>query len=208
MALALDFPTLFPRFKGPSDSGDAMADAMEQYGLSEPKVAAMFLAQVDHESAGLTRLEESFAYTPARLYSLFKTRFRDHADAAEVIRRGQEAVANRLYAKRMGNGPEESGDGYRYRGRGIIQLTGMANYRRSGTAIKVNLVADPDKAMQWPWMAQIAAEFCQRIVPYAEAGDFTTVCRLVNGGLIGYQERRESWLRFCSLLGIEPEEKA
>lgn len=205
----IDAKVMFPRAPEPAVIDAALENAFAEFDIVTPVRAAMFLAQIDHESAGLTRLEESFAYTPARLVSLFPTRVRSLSEAKKLVDAGPEAIANRLYALRMGNGTEASGDGYRYRGRSPIHLTGKDNYRRSGVRLGVSLELRPDDAKKWPTAGRIATEFwawrgCNAA---ADDNDFKAVTRLINGGLIGYQERRASWERFCGLFGITAQEK-
>lgn len=202
----IDAKVMFPRAPEPAVIDAAFENAFAEFDIVTPVRAAMFLAQIDHESAGLTRLEESFAYSPARLTSLFPTKVRSLSEAKKLCDAGPEAIANRLYALRMGNGTETSGDGYRYRGRSPIQLTGKDNYRRAGVRLGVPLETKPDEAKKWPLAARIACEFwswrgCNTL---ADDNDLKAVTRLINGGLIGYQERRASWLRFCELLGVTP----
>ena len=139
---------LFPR----ADVGHRQAFAergpavLRRHGITTDRGRlAMFLAQIGHESDGLTALEEKLSYSAARLMQVWPARFRTIAVAQTVAGRPQ-SLANLVYAGRMGNGPADSGDGWRYRGRGYIQLTGRANYRAVGRACGLDLEGDPDRA--------------------------------------------------------------
>ena len=107
---------------------DALNAAMAVHGIDTELRIAHFLAQVMHESGGLRLTEENLNYSAEGLRRVFRKYYRSDAEAAADARQ-PERIANRVYASRMGNGPESSGDGYRYRGRGLIQLTGKDNYR-------------------------------------------------------------------------------
>ena len=102
---------------------DPLNKVFEKFEINNPNRIAMFLAQVGHESGGLTRTSENLNYKPERLAQIFPKYFRD-VDPHEYAH-NPEKIANRVYANRMGNGDEESGDGYKFRGRGLIQLTGQ-----------------------------------------------------------------------------------
>ena len=115
---------------------------MELYAIDTPQREAHFLAQVAHESGGFTRLEENLNYSPAGLLKTFAKYFTPE-EATEFAHDGRR-IANRVYAGRMGNGDEASGDGWLYRGRGLIQITGRNLYRRCGGGIGVDLENGPD----------------------------------------------------------------
>ena len=138
---------------------EPLQEAAHQFGIDTPARFAAFLAQAMHESAGLTRLEEGLIYrTPERIMAVWPSRFPSIADAMPMVR-NPRGLANRVYAGRMGNGDEASGDGWRFRGRGIFQLTGRDNYRRAGIACgrpyesAPDVVADPRDACRSPWRA-------------------------------------------------------
>jgi putative chitinase len=139
---------------------EPLQEAAHQFGIDTPARFSAFLAQAMHESAGLTRLEEGLSYrTPERIMAVWPSRFPTIADAMPMVR-NPRGLANRVYAGRMGNGDEASGDGWRFRGRGIFQLTGRDNYRRAGIACgrpyesAPDVVADPRDACLtagWFW---------------------------------------------------------
>ena len=119
-------------------------DAMAEYGITTPARQAAFLAQVAHESARLGVLEENLNYSAEGLVKVFPRHF-PTLKAAALYARQPEKIASKVYANRLGNGDEESGEGWLYRGRGLIQITGADNYRACGTALGLDLIASPEK---------------------------------------------------------------
>ena len=177
----------------------AHAAALEQHrgvaNLSTPLRIAHFLAQAATETGGLKRLIENMNYTkPEKLDSLFSA-VHGIDDAKALIARGGQAIANRVYANRNGNGDEASGDGWTFRGRGFLQITGRGNYRKFGKKIGLDLEADP-KLLEDPGAAAEASmrywKTCKINVP-ADADDVVEVTRLINPALAGLDERR-IWL--------------
>ncbi len=128
-----------------------------EFGIDTPREVRHFMAQTHHESAGFTRWVENMNWsTPERLDAFFSS-INGTADAAALIKRGPQAIANRVYANKLGNGNEASGDGWRYRGRSPIQCTGEDNYRRAGQGIGLDLVGSPDLAGGFEHGARVAA---------------------------------------------------
>jgi putative chitinase len=163
------------------------------------------MGQIYVESAGLTRMEENLHYRdPARLVSLFRA-VKDTADATALIAQGPQAIANRVYANRLGNGDEASGDGWRYRGSGYIQLTGRSNYAKFGTRVNMDLVGNPDQVRQPPTAAQVAFEYwdasgCSAL---ADAGDVEGITQNINGPAeAGLQDRRAATAQAMSIWTI------
>jgi putative chitinase len=147
-----------------------------------------FLGQVLHESANLTRVEELLNYTSAaRLCAVWPRRFPTTASAEPYVR-NPERLANLVYGKRMGN--TEPGDGWRYRGRGLIQVTGRANYEAVGKAIGLDLVADPDMLKQPDIALRASLAWWSINVPSNVIGDVERITRIVNGGNAGLDERK------------------
>ncbi|QSX77883.1 glycoside hydrolase family 19 protein [Agrilutibacter solisilvae] len=153
-----------------------------------------FLAQIGHESSGLTIAEENLSYRASRLMAVWPSRFPTLA-AAEPFAHNPQKLANQVYAHRMGNGAPESGDGFRFRGRGYAQVTGRDGYREVGAVAGLDLlthprqVADPDHALRaacafWEW---------KKLSALADRGDFVAVTRRWNGGNVGMEDRR-LWL--------------
>jgi len=153
-----------------------------------------FLAQAAHESSGFRRLEENLNYSAEALRRVWPAQFPTDEIARRYARKPEE-IANRAYASRIGNGPESSGDGWRYRGRGIFQLTGRANYRTIGVAIGVDLENDPERAADPGAAVEIAAKYwkMRNISPHADRDDLVEVTRRINPNLRGLADRRE-WL--------------
>jgi putative chitinase len=167
----------------------------KEFDLDDKRIRAeYFLAQVAHETGGLTRSVENLNYTAKRIAEIWPSRF-PTAASAEPYAGNPERLANKVYANRMGNGPPESGDGYRYRGRGYIQLTGKDTYRNVGLLAKLDLMAKPELAIETEHALRVACAFWKwkDLNPLCDARDFEEVTRRINGALIGYEDRLE-WL--------------
>ena len=177
------------------------------YDITSPKRIAAFLSQIGHESAGLSRLEENLNYSAFGLANTWPTRFAQRNMAGEYlvdakrrkvpteralqIQRKPELIANVVYSNRMGNGPEESGEGWRYRGRGLKQLTGKDNHRACGRAIGEDFVTEPDKLLL-PVNAALSAGWfwsVNKLNMLADLGDVEGMTKRINGGTIGLKER-------------------
>jgi predicted chitinase len=176
----------------------ALIAAMKTAGMSDPTEQAMFMAQMDHESGGFKSLSENLNYRPSVLASLFKSHFNGEGDAANVAAAGPQAIANRIYGGRMGNtGPD---DGWNYRGRGVVQLTGKANYAKYGKMTGLDLVNNPDLASDPANAAKIALAYWKDRVSSAaaKAGDVLSVTKAINGGTNGLSDRQA---KFQAYLG-------
>jgi putative chitinase len=177
--------------------------AMAAFGINTPKRAAAFLAQAAHESVGFTRLQENLSYsTPERLMEVFKGRFSGPADAAQYLRQ-PEKLANRVYANRLGNGDTSSGDGWRFRGRGLFQLTGRANYMAAGDGLGTDYKANPDLVAEPPDAAFTAAWYWAvgNLNAMADVGQIDVITRRINGpAMLGADERRALYQRFLQVL--------
>ncbi|MFG5864178.1 glycoside hydrolase family 19 protein [Metapseudomonas sp. CR1201] len=180
--------------------------AMARYRIDSRVRTAAWLAQIGHESAQLTRLVENLNYSAQGLAATWPARFRG-ADGkpsarALALARKPEAIANAVYGGRLGNGPEASGDGWRYRGRGLIQTTGRANYRETGRALGVDLEGIPQLLEQPRYAALSAAWFWAEhgLNELADAGKFETITRRINGGTHGFEERVLFWERAKAVL--------
>jgi putative chitinase len=162
---------------------DPLQAAMILHAINTPQRQAAFIAQCMAESARFTRLEENLFYTtPERIRAVFPSRVKSLAEATPLTR-NPKALANRVYAGRNGNGDEASGDGWRYRGRGLFQLTGLANYTRAAQALgrpyvsNPELVAEPSDAClpaAWYWRST----GCNELI---DAGRFDATTRAING---------------------------
>ncbi|MBX6070400.1 glycoside hydrolase family 19 protein [Pseudomonas aeruginosa] len=179
----------------------ALNRGMIRFGITSPARAAAFLAQVGHESAQLTRLVENLNYSARGLAATWPSRYRgaDGQPNALALRlaRNPQAIANNAYAARNGNGDEVSGDGWRFRGRGLLQITGQANYRAAGAGLGQPLEAEPELLEQPEWAAISAAWWwaTHGLNDLADAGRFALITRTINGGLNGQDERVELWER-------------
>ena len=170
----------------------------EKYDITDIKEKAMFLAQTSHESNNYKRLEESFNYSPKRLFEVFKKRVGTLENAKDLCSKGAKAIADFVYGGRLGNAQDE---GYKYRGRGIIQLTGKNNYEYYGKKLNIDLVNNPDLAKESNEAIEIALLFWieKECGLYAKLGDVKTVTKLINGGYNGLDDRQK---RFDNILKI------
>lgn len=192
---------VFPRIQPNKISG--LIDAMDRFNINTPLRQAAFLAQCAHESREFTVTEENLNYSPDRLLAVFPKYFQT-TDEANRYGRNPQAIANRVYANRMGNGPESSGDGYKYRGRGYIQLTGHDNYMRYAAATATDALNTPDIVSAPEGAAMSAAWFWSKngLNELADKEDMMTITRRVNGGLNGLQERMAYYHQARQALGV------
>jgi putative chitinase len=170
---------------------DALNEAMWEFDIVTNQQKAMFLAQCCHESGHFRAVSENLNYSADGLKRVFPKYFRTIDPAA--YHRKPEKIANRVYASRMGNGNEASGDGWRFRGRGLIQLTGKNNYMACGEDLEVDLLAHPDYLESSEGSARSAAWFWWQndLNILADKGDIKTCTRKINGGFIGLDDRVE-----------------
>ena len=140
---------------------DAINETFERFDISTPERQACFLGQCAHESGGFATLKENLNYSAEGLTKVWPKRF-PSLEAAQPYHRNPEKIANKVYADRMGNGDEASGEGFKYRGRGLIQLTGKDNYTRCGAALGLDLVNNPDLLLE-PLAAARSAGSCWRL---------------------------------------------
>lgn len=178
---------------------------LPEFEINTPLRKAHFLAQLAHESGGLKYLEENLNYSAQGLRSVFGKYFKT-TEIAEEYARKPEKIANRVYANRMGNGDEQSGDGWKYRGRGLIQLTGKSNYQRFAVDYSIDCVNNPDLLLG-PKTALISACWFWKknnINTYADADDIHMVTKRINGGNNGILHRQlylDSFKKLYDLLG-------
>ncbi len=161
---------------------------------------AAFFAQVAHESGDFTAVRENLNYSANGLLATFPTHF-DTTTAAQYARQ-PEQIANHLYSNRMGNGNEASGDGWKFRGRGFIQLTGKDNYTKCGNSLGVDLLSTPEyletlegamRSALWYWTAN-------DLNHWADLGDIVTITKKINGGTIGLADRQMLYKRALTIL--------
>jgi len=169
----------------------ALAAAMKEFEIDSPKRIAMFLAQCAHESAYFGTTRENLNYSADGLKKIFPKYFKDRD--AQDYHRQPEKIANVVYSGRMGNGDEDSGDGWRYCGRGFIQLTGKSNYDACGKALGVDLSENPQYLETPEGAARSAAWFWKKngLNQFADAGDIKGATKRINGGFIGLEDRTE-----------------
>jgi putative chitinase len=167
----------------------AMDRAAAEFEISTPRRLAHWLGQLHHESAGLTRLEEDLSYTAERLCVVWPKRFPTLA-AAQPYARNPQALAEKVYGGRMGNA--KIGDGWRYRGRGLMMNTGLEGYARIGLMIGEDLVRAPDRLRIPSVAARAAAAFwaAHDLNVLADRDDVVAVTEIINGGLNGLADRR------------------
>lgn len=178
--------------KGSKGNKLALMSAADKAGITDPNERAMFMAQMDTESGGFRSLEENLNYKPKTLRKVFGKYFKTDAEAQEAASAGPEAIANKVYGGRMGN--TEAGDGYKFRGRGFVQLTGKDNYAAAGKALGIDLVAHPELAADPAVAAQVATWYWQSktgLVDAARRGDVVGARRTINGGLNGLSRAQE-----------------
>jgi putative chitinase len=184
---------------------NALIQLFPDYEIDTPKRIAAFIAQCAHESANFRVLQENLNYRWQTLRKIFPKYFPTDALAQEYASRPnkQEAIANRVYANRMGNGPEESGDGFRFRGRGLIQLTGRENYRWFAASLEITPEEASEYVMTFEGAAQSACWFWEtnKLNQWADKGDIVTLTKRINGGTIGLDDRIKHYEHALHVLG-------
>lgn len=177
--------------------------AMKEFGITAVNDQAMFIAQLGHESAGLTSLVENFNYSVDGLKRTFGKRLTPYQ--CEMLGRidgkqnaHQPQIANRVYGGRMGN--NSPGDGWKYRGRGLLQITGRENYTKCGDALKLDLVSTPEMLVQERHAARSAAWFFALRGCLMYSGDIVRVTQIINGGQNGLADRKVRYSRALAAL--------
>lgn len=196
------------KIKDPDKWLQPIIETCVEFEINTPQRIASFLAQTSHESGGYTMLTENLNYRAATLAACWPNRFaemgpnkkpkRDAKGAliptkvALSIEKKPELIANLVYSSRMGNGPPQSGEGWKFRGRGAKQLTGKDNYKRCGDALGVDLVANPDLLLEPMYAARSAGWFWKvnNLASFADAGDIKGMTKKINGGFIGLEARQ------------------
>ena len=198
---------------------DAVVETCTEFEINTPQRVAAFLAQTSHESGGYTMLSENLNYRAATLAACWPNRFAVMGPDKKPVKDKQgkltptavansiagkpELIANLVYSGRMGNGPAESGEGWKFRGRGLKQLTGKDNYARCGNALGLDLVNNPDLLLEplaaarsagWFWKANALSTF-------ADAGDIKGMTKKINGGFIGLEQRQKLYDKVLAAIG-------
>jgi len=167
----------------------------EYYDMNtNPARLAGFLAQTAHESGGYTAIKENLNYSAKGLRGTFGKYFPNDEIANQYAKK-PERIANRVYGNRMSNGPEESGDGYRFCGRGLIQLTGRANYTKFAQDLGMS-IEDTIAYLETPNGAVASAGWFwdnNKLNQYCDSGDFVTLTKRINGGTIGLEDRKHHY---------------
>ena len=181
---------------------EALYDILPEYEITTPQRVAAFLAQCAHESGGFVFLKENLNYKAASLRRVFPKYFTDDATAAQYAGKG-EMIANRVYANRMGNGDEASGDGFRYCGRGLIQLTGKNNYTFFAGSLDIPVEEASEYLQTFEGAVQSACFFWEsnKLNQWADAGDILTLTKRINGGTIGLEDRQKHYNHALHIFG-------
>ena len=185
---------------------EALSTILPDYEIDTPERVAAFLAQCAHESGGFNAIQENLNYRAVTLRKVFPKYFPDDATAEHYANmpNKQTAIANRVYANRMGNGDEASGDGYRYCGRGLIQLTGKQNYTRFAESIDTPVEQVTEFLQTFEGCVQSAAWFWEanNLNQYADSGDILTMTKRINGGTIGLEDRQKHYHHALQVFGV------
>ena len=193
-----------PRNKNPDDLFQALSDVLPGYEITSVNRVAAFLAQCGHESADFTVLRENLNYSAEGLVKTFHKYF-PTLESAQPYARQPEKIANKVYGGRMGNGPESSGDGYKYRGRGAIQITGHNNYQAFADSIGKDIddtvaycetLAGAVESACWFWQQR-------NLNPLADASDIEKMTQIINGGLNGLDDRQARFDKALGILGAQ-----
>ena len=181
---------------------EAVSSILPEYEINTPQRVAAFLAQCAHESGGFVFLKENLNYKAPSLRKVFPKYFPDDATASAYANK-PERIANRVYANRMGNGDESSGDGWRYCGRGLIQLTGKDNYTFFAASLDIPVEEASEYLQTFEGAVQSACFFWEQnnLNKWADAGDILTLTKRINGGTIGLEDRIKHYEHALHIFG-------
>jgi putative chitinase len=184
---------------------DALSQLLPDYEIDTPQRMAAFLAQCAHESGEFTALKENLNYKAATLRKIFPKYFPTDEIANQYANmpNKQQAIANKVYASRMGNGDEASGDGYRYCGRGLIQLTGKDNYSWFAASLEITVEEAAQYLETFEGACQSACWFWEtnKLNQWADKGDILTLTKRINGGTIGLEDRIKHYEHALHIFG-------
>lgn len=187
---------------------EAMCEILPLWSVDTIERVAMFVAQCGHESAGFRVLSENLNYSAKALNTIFPKYFRRAGRDANAYHRQPEKIANVIYANRMDNGDSDSGDGWRFRGGGILQLTGRYNYTQFGKAVEMS----PEEAVEYVRTKKGALDSAcwfwdtNNINKWCDAMDVVGATKRINGGTIGLDDRKKHYLHAIDVLGGDFEE--
>jgi putative chitinase len=181
---------------------EAISSILPEYEINTPQRVAAFLAQCAHESGGFVFLKENLNYKAPSLRKVFPKYFQDDATASAYANK-PERIANRVYANRMGNGDESSGDGWRYCGRGLIQLTGKDNYTFFAASLDIPVEEASEYLQTFEGAVQSACFFWEQnnLNKWADSGDILTLTKRINGGTIGLEDRIKHYEHALHIFG-------
>ena len=189
--------------KLPADASKFMLEVVKRYNITQPLRLAHFMAQIAHESGDFKFIRENLNYSADGLLKTFPKYFKDLATAKSYEKQPQK-IANKIYADRMGNGNEASGDGWKYRGRGLIQLTGKTNYTWFAASLEISPEEAAEYTQTFEGAAQSACWFWEtnKLNQYADTGDILTMTKRINGGTIGLEDRKKHYAHALHVLGV------
>jgi putative chitinase len=181
---------------------EALNKILTQYDITTPLRIAAFMGECCVESTNFTAIQENLNYKAESLHRTWPSHF-ETMEIAEQYAHKPEAIANRAYANRMGNGDEASGDGWKYCGRGLIQLTGKDNYQAFADSLQMNVEDTPAYMATFEGAVQSACYFWgnANLNSHADAGNIDQISHIINGGTLGQEERRQHYQRACQILG-------
>jgi putative chitinase len=188
-----------------------LSAAADKFEINDARRVAAFLAQIAHESNEMRATVENLNYRAATLMRVWPSRFPD-LDKAQEYEKNPEKLANYVYASRLGNGDEDSGDGWSFRGRGLIQLTGRENYRAAAAALGLPLEDQPELlekpegaalSAAWFWKSHGLNALADDDNPDNDEKDFETISIKINGGRAGLDARKAYWHKARAALGLE-----
>ena len=182
---------------------DVLEALLDDYEINTPQRIAAFVAQCAHESGNFVFIKENLNYRAPSLRKTFAKYF-PTAELAQQYANKPERIANRVYAKRMGNGDEASGDGFRYCGRGLIQLTGKQNYQNFADSIETPVEDVPEFLATFEGAVQSACWFWEanNLNQFADKGDILTMTKRINGGTLGLEDRKKHYEHALHVLGV------
>ena len=180
---------------------EPLNETFARFDIMNPLRKASFIGQAGHESGNFTKLSEGLSYSAERLMVIWPKRF-PNMEIAQKYARNPKALANNVYANRMGNRDEASGDGFRFSGAGLFQLTGHANFYHAGKALGEDFVMNPDLVATPMYAALTAGWFwdTHKLNQYADSQDYKTMTKKINGGFIGLADREKHIAHALSVL--------
>jgi putative chitinase len=179
---------------------EGVSSAVNMADLSTPQRLAAFIAQCGHESDGFKYFEENLNYRAESLVRVWPSHF--NSNNASEYAHNPEKIANRAYCFRMGNGPEDSGDGWNYRGRGFLQLTGRSNYEQASSDLEIDFLSNPDAVATPEGACVTAAWFWKKhnLNNYVDQDNFVGLTKAINGGTLGLENRQQRYEHALNVL--------